>query len=1309
MEDKSLDSSTAAQNVQNVIEDLLKKNEYLLAKNDAQGYKPHSRRGRLPGEVGRNREVVFPGPGQSTTFSTGPVTQGRVSLANSRHSPQPEQTSSVSMGHLMRPKSPTRKCVIPEKDKSHFNLALMESQVGCKEGEKIFRVQEHEMVCAISSQTKFLNSEGKLMSSVDISYYWCNFCNFSTTSKSQLMQHVMEHRFHCKHCRYQSFSRADVIHHSVHAHPQFQETAAISQYCTLLSDYLRLHHPKEAQLDCQRKRRGPPEGDDDDDNGNLSEPSSKISRNGLGQGLQKGQKSYSTDFDLYDVTMEELEEGGDEEGGGLTAGDLGSKNSSATPSLTVLSAPADPVARTQTPSQGSSVVSHPGPSLSPSPVPDSGQPVITQVFSASTIPPSLAPDVPTSSNQSSGSSTVAQASPSSSSSGTYFPNSVGAGAMQQMRSNLYWSCGYCKFTSRSQSGIKDHSVRQHSGKPHRYVALIKPEEPSTPPPSKAGSVEEADANSDQAVEKEVPRESPDSVEVNQVDIGATAPPDETQVLVKQEPVSADESSAPIRVRFPTPRNQSKDTTTLKCYHCQYSSRNLGPLRNHILNRHKGKCLVGLGGANSKVFMCTRSDCTFRSSSGQTFLSHAQKCTPWMSEEAADAAGEAHLVKCLQATLEVAEETPTSAASPSPSISKVSFEKFSCNYCKDQFTSSRKAKLHVLKYHSSLCHGTKCLQALDNKKRSVLFCRWCPATGQQKAEHDHHTISCPLADRQEEEEERTSKWRKECVIDYSSTDSCQEAGEDSRAMHCSVVASVAEECTTQHDDVISDDEHFGSVHSACASATTTTTNTADWDCCQRLADPSLTAETIPQCDSVCGDDDNDELPDLDVTDPALADSNEKSEHPTFDYSDELPDLDERQSSVRDTERMSSPLADSSSAVVSHLQERLTKGKHHFRPKNKRLVKIKIKAANRQQKQVHGCQKKARHASVRKSQHHTRTPLSEVECVFCDFQTVSLRSLKSHLRNSHDIHHSFRFRSLYHSRLQVKSRFYACPSPFCPVYRYDEEDVAKHYRKQHSSQVRPYRSPTHSPSPVRDQQVSAHPPKVNPLVPKSFVCIYCDKRFRADTVAEMKYHHSSLHRGQPVILCDTVTSSARGSHLLVCDRPDCVFTTHKAQSLRKHKAIQHTHPIQTSEQVAQPLKKRFQCLYCEENYFTDNIMDMQSHHLSVHAGLSIIVRDVLAYKSRKISRLSVCDLPLCDFSTFDTEELDKHRMTHRVLDDHMRNGAERSFQCTSCGWVFTDDSLVQDHVSMVHVEEGGATVVTIDHGDDQRTVEERFIRA
>ncbi|XP_025108933.1 uncharacterized protein LOC112573109 isoform X2 [Pomacea canaliculata] len=682
---KSTDQNATVQNVQDVVEKLLKKNEDLLSQNDAIGFKPN-RRGRLPAEMARKTEA-FPGIGQTAAFSTGLGQRGRVMPSGSIR----ERDDGIPMGRILRPRTPTLRCHMVEKDKSHFTSAVMETKIGSKESEEIFHVQEHEMVCGVSANTQLLSREGRLMALVDIKRYWCNFCSFSTSNKNQLITHIMDHRFHCKYCRYQSFSRADVIQHSFHTHPEFQEMASLMQYCTLLSDYLRVQNPNTARLDNRPKRK---DGTEKGNNGGSHEEENPAKLRKLDDSQIKGQStdtdmklagSLTSDYDIFDMEVDNTSESTEE-----TEKETPLLPAFATVQSSIASNPVSftPAVIVQTTRVASPAVI-------------SG-PVITQVFSAgSPQPDETGSCILGSTSRSILSSTMSSPSPS--------PSSASTSSMQPMRSNLYWNCGYCPFTSKSQSEVKDHSGREHIGKAHRYVALIKAEDSSSPAPSSSsgreggrsgsssrkkmsvgdkheeGRLEEAgeqEGETELEEEKQLSisrKESSDKDEklscsgldaegsVQSTSQGNANPEisAETggfdQVVIKQEPVDAEEQIIPMKVCFPKPRIQAKENTAIKCCHCNYSARMLSHLRNHIVYCHKGKQLMGTGAMNSKVFMCARSDCTFRSSSGTTFLNHAILCTPWTKSTISDLKIDGHLLASLEKTKALAKESASGKA------------------------------------------------------------------------------------------------------------------------------------------------------------------------------------------------------------------------------------------------------------------------------------------------------------------------------------------------------------------------------------------------------------------------------------------------------------------------------------------------------------------------------------------------------------------------------------------------------------------------------------------------------------------------
>jgi hypothetical protein len=195
-----LEKFDQGQSITHVIEDLLQKNEALIAQNDPIPFKPNPR-------------TIY----KKDDF-------------------RPKGSKD---GNFVRPKSPTRTCEIPQKDMSHIGQTLMEMGVYEKSTETSFESMTHEMVCGVASKAFVLTQEGVNIQT-DMQFYWCNFCPFKTEYKKSLLQHVMEHRFHCKFCTYQSFSRADVIRHASKEHADFKSTAESLRYCTFLPDFLQL-------------------------------------------------------------------------------------------------------------------------------------------------------------------------------------------------------------------------------------------------------------------------------------------------------------------------------------------------------------------------------------------------------------------------------------------------------------------------------------------------------------------------------------------------------------------------------------------------------------------------------------------------------------------------------------------------------------------------------------------------------------------------------------------------------------------------------------------------------------------------------------------------------------------------------------------------------------------------------------------------------------------------------------------------------------------------------------------------------------
>ena len=261
--------------MKNLLEQFMEKNEIMLSNTDALLFKPNSRISRrndggpaesedsgLPlsdenklkylqaqmsamsnsiPESNKTTNKIFPKNNDEALFTLAAGSTGKITKLPEKDSLESNYKGHNIGGTILRPKSPTRNCRLPEKDAKHFTSALIEMNIKEKIATKVLKVQKHEVICAVGAPVLFCSKSGVFVSNIDMTYFWCNFCPYKTEVKAELMQHVILHRFHCHHCNYQSFSRADVIHHSSDVHQEFQETSSSLKYCALLPDYLQVN------------------------------------------------------------------------------------------------------------------------------------------------------------------------------------------------------------------------------------------------------------------------------------------------------------------------------------------------------------------------------------------------------------------------------------------------------------------------------------------------------------------------------------------------------------------------------------------------------------------------------------------------------------------------------------------------------------------------------------------------------------------------------------------------------------------------------------------------------------------------------------------------------------------------------------------------------------------------------------------------------------------------------------------------------------------------------------------------------------
>ncbi|BFY99135.1 hypothetical protein BsWGS_02175 [Bradybaena similaris] len=638
-------ASNKIDTVQNIVENLLKKNETLLAMSDAGGFKPNARRVRAAhdGYVKR-MEPAFPSGGQASVF---PVSHSLLAHVNTS-----KGTSDTQKHHLIRPKSPTRRYDGMLKDKTHFTYALMESSAADHEIEKIFNVQNHELVCAIGSKTLIADSVNKVVASLEFCYFWCNFCPFTTNSKSLLTQHMLEHRFCCKYCAYESFCRSDVVRHMHKMHNDFKDTANNLYYLTLLSDYLRVKskkdekenkNPDEDVNNIEQEEIDPPllnpEGPkrksvlEKDDCVQIVNKVRKINKgNGAEDSVEKSsaiaqerpetlrqnhslyhcQPHAEADYDVFDMEVEDVSDSQIH----LTTDESTAKKCA---SFT-----------TTTSDKQTSIAGkvHIGPHI---------QDKCLQNFTTTCDP---------------GSSEICNVQQLH---GLYQKSCPEIGT-----SSLYWSCGYCTFQGSSQTEVKDHNSRLHPGKPQRYVALLKNiASNSLVSKNMKGNMSGSSTSTSSSMNTKQSHVV-NNLNTNVADLflissdsksdDATSSNNDTMLLSENGG-----SSSLLKVKMNSTLAK-KGITVVKCFHCFYTSRRHWTMKNHIYHKHRALGLVAVVNESPfrQIFFCARDDCTFRSEDATVYLNHVDECTPWNKPELADVEVEPHIRECLRQTVALAE-------------------------------------------------------------------------------------------------------------------------------------------------------------------------------------------------------------------------------------------------------------------------------------------------------------------------------------------------------------------------------------------------------------------------------------------------------------------------------------------------------------------------------------------------------------------------------------------------------------------------------------------------------------------------------
>ncbi|XP_060082341.1 uncharacterized protein LOC132561654 [Ylistrum balloti] len=691
--------------VKTVIEDLLQKNEYLLAQNNAGLYKPQP----------RNMSYKKYDDTGSKYYA-----QSSASVYNINNGPA---MSKAGMSAILRPGSPTLTCPAPKKENA--SMSMLELGVLDSTTEKTLCNITQEVVCGVASKAFIMTQEGVNIQT-DLQFYWCNFCPFKTESKQNLSGHVLEHRFHCKTCEYQSFSRADVIRHAVQEHSDFYETAKTLKFCSFLPDFEEKTEnsvSKSSKRKLNQEKEVPVKRAKVDSDKDLTGDTKKTLE--VKEKTKKTQKK-DDDYECFEMEVDEVDDDNNNNYG--SEEDEEEDNEERATETIITPSSKKETAKTM-------------PISVPNLLKQSPVKTPTPVSSSSNISATL--------------STKSASTPS-----TKGGNTV------TVSSGLCWNCGYCEFVTLSQTFLKTHLNSQHTGKAHKYVAMLVSSQ------EEMNRIKEKDSTMYQNPNTLVYGNigAPQSSSTFNPAISSSIP----HVSMTTSGSGNDSTSIPDRDNadydsesdedFIPAEQKKKYPLTYKCAHCNFNAPVCFKIKEHLQIKHIGCVLYSLDMRAVKlkqrryVFFCHRKNCSFTTKKTEEYLNHSESCTPWLETgcpEKVDAAAK----KCLELTRSFSSKISQKAFQMAKNFKSSKTAEYACVHCSYTSNNNTRVKKHVLSNHKDNDTLMKDLQAHRMKKKMyVYFCKYClwetrndgELTDHLKDKHNDSSVVNPAPTLQEEE-------------------------------------------------------------------------------------------------------------------------------------------------------------------------------------------------------------------------------------------------------------------------------------------------------------------------------------------------------------------------------------------------------------------------------------------------------------------------------------------------------------------------------------------------------------------------------
>lgn len=209
-------------------------------------------------------------------------------------------------------------------------------------------------------------------------------------------------------------------------------------------------------------------------------------------------------------------------------------------------------------------------------------------------------------------------------------------------------------------------------------------------------------------------------------------------------------------------------------------------------------------------------------------------------------------------------------------------------------------------------------------------------------------------------------------------------------------------------------------------------------------------------------------------------------------------------------------------------------------------------------------------------------------------------------------------------------------------------------------------------------------------QNYSCHRCS--FSAIGNDTMKCHMLTEHPNLSMIALVKKPDSTLDFYLF-CPEETCKFTTQRKHELEIHRKQTHMSKSssidndddskdikpfadQKMSKDGDPIEKNtmtympaYECLYCETSCISTSLMNMKRHVQETHPNEVVIVRDCVAYKRKRPSRIYVCDALGCIFNDLDYKEYLTHSIAHKggIL-----------YGCANCNWAGQDKKDFNDHV-------------------------------